>query len=174
MLTTPKNDQSSLELPPDHLVDDADVGLDDADDFGGDVLVHVVGDRDAGEAVADEGDGNVYALEEALGVDTAQNEATLVQGFGALGGGADADGREGMANGGEEGRFLGQGARIGHHAEGVHLQAVVVVEAEGLVLNNARVKLEAAGLQALAGTGMAGVQDGHIVLFRHLVDGVEE
>ena len=52
-----------LELAPDHFVDDAGVGLDDADDFGGDVFVDVVGDGEAGEAVADEGDGNVYTLE---------------------------------------------------------------------------------------------------------------
>ena len=46
--------QIKLELPPNHLVDDAGVGLDDADDLGGDVFVYVVGDGDAGEAVADE------------------------------------------------------------------------------------------------------------------------
>lgn len=101
-----------LDLPPDHLIHHADVGLDDADHLGGDVFVNVVGDRDAGEAVADEGDGNVYALEKALGVDAGEHEAAFVEGFGALCAGADADGREGVANGGEEAALLGQGARI--------------------------------------------------------------
>jgi len=73
------------ELPPNHLVHHAHIGLDDADDLGGDVLVHVVGDGDAREAVADEGDGDVNALEKADGVDAAEDEAAFVQGFGALG-----------------------------------------------------------------------------------------
>ena len=138
-----------LELAPDHFVHHADVGLDDADDFGGYVFVYVVGDRDAGEAVADEGDGNVYALQEALGVDAGQDEATFIERFGALGRCADAHGREGMALAGEEAGFLGQGTAVGDYAEGIHLQAVVVVEAEGLVLDDARVEFEARCLQAL-------------------------
>ena len=48
------------------------------------------------------------------------------------------------------------------------------MEAQGFVLDDARVKLEAAGLQALAAARMATVEDGHIVLLGHLVDGVEE
>ena len=80
----------------------------------------------------------------------------------------------GMADAGEEAALLGQGAAVAHHGKGVHLQAVVVVEAQGLVLDDARVQLEAACLQALAGTRMAAVEDGHVVLLGHLVDGVEE
>ena len=92
-----------LEFPPHHLIHHAYIGLDDAHDLSGNVFVDVVGDGDAREAVADEGDGDVNALQEAKGVDAAQDEATLIQGLGALGGGADADGREGMADGDEEG-----------------------------------------------------------------------
>ncbi len=69
---------SASELPPDHLVDHADVALDDADDLGGDVLVNVVGDGDAREAVADERYGHINALQEPLGVDAAEHEAALV------------------------------------------------------------------------------------------------
>ena len=93
---------STLKLPPDHLVDHADVTLDDADDFGGDVLVNVVGHGDAGETVADEGYGHVDALQEPLGVDAAEHEATFVESLGAVGGGADADSWERMADGGKE------------------------------------------------------------------------
>ena len=79
-----------------------------------------------------------------------------------------------MADGGEEGALLRQSAAIRDNAEGVHLQAVVVVEAEGLVLYDARVELKAGGLQALARTRMAAIEDRHIVLLRHLVDGIEQ
>ena len=92
-----------LELPPDHFVDNAHIALDDADNLRGDVFVHVVGDGDAGEAVADEGDGDVNTLQEALGVNAGEDEAAFIQGLGTLGAGADADGREGMTDGGEEG-----------------------------------------------------------------------
>ena len=68
----------------------------------------------------------------------------------------------------------GQRAGVGHDAEGVHLQAVVVMEAQRLMLNDALVELKAALLQTLAAARMAGVEDRHIVLFRHLVDGGEQ
>lgn len=162
-----------LELPPDHLVDYANVGLDDADDLGGDVFVHVVGYGNAGEAVTDEGDGDVNALQEAYRVDAGEDEAALVEGFGTLGGCADADGGERVSDAGEERGFFRQGAAIAHHTESVHLEAVVVVEAERFVLNNARIQLESAGFEALARARMAAVQDGHVVLIGHLVDGVK-
>ena len=79
-----------------------------------------------------------------------------------------------MAYAGEETTLLRQRTGIRHHAEGVHLQAVVVVEAEGLVLNHARIQFESACLQALARAGMAGIQNRHIVLLGHLVDCIKE
>lgn len=48
-----------------------------------------------------------------------------------------------MADAGEEGGFLGKGTAITDDGKSVHLKAVVVVEAEGLMLNDSRVKLEA-------------------------------
>ena len=134
-----------LKLPPNHLVHHADIALDDADDLRGHVLVDIIRHQDAREAVADEGDGDIDALEKADGVDAAEHEAALVQGLGALGRCTDADGREGMADAREEGGLLGQGAAIAHHRKRVHLQAVVIMEAEGLVLDDARVELEAGG-----------------------------
>ena len=106
--------------------------------------------------------------------DAGQRETGLVQRLGALGGGADADRRERMADAREEAAFLGQRAGVGHDAEGVHLQAVVVMEAQRLMLNDALVELKAALLQTLAAARMAGVEDRHIVLFGHLVDGGEQ
>ena len=113
-------------------------------------------------------------LKQAALADTGEREARLVQGLGALGGGADAHRRERMPDRGEEARLLGQGTGVGHHGEGVHLQAVVVVEAHGFVHAHARVELEARGLQALAGARVAGVQDRHVVPLRQGVDGGEQ
>jgi len=79
-----------------------------------------------------------------------------------------------MADAREEGRLLGEGAAIGDHRKRVHLQAVVVMEAQRLVANHARIELEAARLQPLPRARVTGVQDGHIILLRHLVDGCEQ
>lgn len=96
-------------------------------------------------------------LEQAALADAGEREARLIQGLGALGGGADAYRRERAADAREEAGLLGQRAGVRHYSEGVHLQAVVVVEAHGLVHAHARVELEAGGLQALAGARVAGV-----------------
>lgn len=74
---------------------------------------------------------------------SASSNVTLVDGFGTLGRGADADGGEGVADAGEERGFFGKGSTIADDGEGVHLEAVVVVETEGLVLDDTWVELEA-------------------------------
>ena len=164
-----------LILPPHHLVHDAGVALDDLDHLGGHGLVGVVGDGRLGQRpLRVELDGSVDGLQQAALGDAGQREAGLVQRLGALGGGADAHRRERAADRREEAGLLGQGARVGHHGEGVHLQAVVVVKAHGLVHAHARVQLEAGGLQALAGARVAGVQDRHVVFLRERVDGGEQ
>lgn len=94
-------------------------------------------------AVTTELNGGVNGLEQRLLVDTSNDEIALVDGFGTLGRGTDADGGEGMADAGEERGFLGKGSAIADDGKSVHLEAVVVVEAEGLVLNDTRVELEA-------------------------------
>ena len=60
-----------------------------------------------------------------------------------------------MADAREEAAFLGQRAGVGHDAEGVPLQAVIVMEAQRLMLNDALVELKAALLQTLAAARMA-------------------
>ena len=79
-----------------------------------------------------------------------------------------------MTHTGEERAFLWQGTAVRHHGEGIHLEAIVVVEAQRLMLNDARVKLEAAGLETLAAARMAAVKDGHVVFLGHLVDGSKQ
>ena len=164
-----------LVLPPHHLVHHAGVALDDLDHLGGHGLVGVVGHGRLGQRpLRVELDGGADRLQQAALADAGQREARLVQGLGALGGGADAHRRERVPDAREEAGLLGQGAGVGDDREGVHLQAVVVVEAHGLVHAHARVELEAGGLQALAGARVAGVQDRHVVLLGQRVDGGEQ
>ena len=113
-------------------------------------------------------------LEQAPLGDAGEREAGLVQRLGALGGGADTHRWERAADAREEAGLLGQGAGVGDHGEGVHLQAVVVVEPHRLVHAHARVQLEAGGLQALAGARVAGVQDRHVVFLGKRVDRGEQ
>ena len=162
-------------LPPHHLVHHAGVALDDLDHLGGHGLVGVVGTGSLGQrSLGVELDGGVDGLQQAPLGDSSEREARLVQRLGALGGGADAHRRKWMPDRGEEAGLLGQRAGVGHHGEGVHLQAVVVVEAHGLVHAHARVELEARRLQALAGARVAGVQDRHVVLLGQRVDRGEQ
>ena len=107
-------------------------------------------------------------------IDACQDETSLVQSLGALRGGADAHRRERMPYAGEETALLRQSAAVADHSEGVHLQAVVVVEAQGLVLDHPLVQLEAGLLQTLFAAGMAAVQHGQVVLLRHFIDGRKE
>ena len=120
------------------------------------------------------GDSGVNGLEEAAGVDAGDEEAGLVQGLGAFRRCADAHRRERMAHRREERTFLRQGAGVAHYREGVHLQTVIVVEAQGLVADDARVQLEAGGFEALPRARVAGVEDRHVVLLRHRIDRVEQ
>ena len=142
-------------LPPDHLVDDAGVGLDDLDDLGGDVLVGVGRDGEAEVAVTVHPDGGVNGLQKAALVDAGEDEAGLVEGLGTLGAGADAHGRERVADAREEAALLRQSAAVADHGECVHLETVVVVEPERLVLDDTRVKFEAALFQTFAGPRVA-------------------
>ena len=166
--------QYELELPPHHLIHHPGITLNDPHHLRTHILIDIIRYGNPGMTIIDQRDSNIDTLEQTLGVDSTQDEAAFVQGFGALGGGADADGREGMADGGEEGRLFGECTRVGHHCKGIHLETVVVMETQGVVADDARVKLEAGGFKALAGARVAAVEDGHVILLGHLIDGVEE
>ena len=79
-----------------------------------------------------------------------------------------------MSDADEERTLIRQRAAVVDHSICVHLQEVVVVEAQRFMLYYTPVELEPRGLQALAAARMAAVKDGHIVLLRHLVDGIEQ
>lgn len=130
-------------LPPNHLVDNANVGLNDFHDLGGNIFVCVVWDRCAVVLIVDKFYRGVHALEETFFVDSGEDKAGFVEGFGALGAGADADCRERMTYAGEETGLFWEGAAVGDYREGVHLKAVIVVEAERFVWDYPAVQLEA-------------------------------
>ena len=75
-----------------------------------------------------------------------------------------------MTNGQIEAALLGQSARVGDDCQSVHLQLVVVVEAQRLIDPDTRIQFEATLFQTVLASGMAGVQDGHIVLLCQCVD----
>ena len=131
-------------LPPHHLVYHAGVALDKLHDLGRHILVGIVWHRDAMFAVLIHLHGQVNRLQKTVALDASQHEAGLVQRLGALSGGADAHRRKGAPDAREEAGLLGQGAGVGHNREGIHLQTVVVVETQRLVLDHAGVELEAA------------------------------
>ena len=79
-----------------------------------------------------------------------------------------------MADGQVEAAFLGQGTGVGNNCQSVHLQLVIVVEAQRLIDPDTRVQLEPALFQTVLASRMAGVQDRHIVLFCQCIDGSKQ
>lgn len=144
-------------LPPDHLVYDGGVGLDDLHHAGGDVLGDVVGDGRAVVAGVAHGHCGRDCLQERLRAYAGEHEARAVQRLGALSGRADADRRKGMSDRGEETALLRQCPTVRDHSECVHLQAIIVVESQRLVLDDTRIQPEATGFQALPAAWMAAV-----------------
>ena len=163
-----------LELPPHHLVDDAGVALDNLHDLGAHVFFDVVGHGDAVVAVGIHRHCGVDGLQEGLFVDAGDEEACLVKRFGAFRAGANADSGERVADAREKGTFFGQGAAVAHDGKRIHLQAVVVMESEGFVLNHAFVKFETACSQTVTAARVTTVKNRHVVLFGHFVDGGKE
>ena len=131
---------------PDHFIDYTNIRLDDSYHFRAHIFVHIVGHRDTRLSIFNQFYGHIDTLEEAFGVNATEHEATFVKGFGTLGAGADTHGRERMALTGEEAGFFRKCTRVGYHAKGVHLEAIVVMEAKGLMLDDALIKLESACL----------------------------
>ena len=154
-------------LSPHKAIHDAGIALDDPRDLHGHILGDIVGHRCAEVAVLLHLHRQVDGLQKLLRVDARQDKAALVQRLRPLGGGADAHRREGLAHRQVEARLLRQGAAVGHDAEGVHLQAVVIVKAQRFVGDDAPVQFKAAILQPLAASRMAGVQHRQVVLRRH-------
>ena len=148
--------------------------MDDLYDLRRDVQIGIIRHGDAVIAVFRHLNSGIDGLQKACLIDARENEAALVERLGALRGRADAHRGEGLADAREETALLGQRAAVRNHRKGVHLQVVIVVEAERLVADDAPVKHEPALFQPVAAARVAGVEDGHIVLFRHRINGREE
>ena len=121
-------------LPPHKTIHDAGIALDDPCDLHGDVFRGIVWHWGAEFAVLLHLHCQVNGLQQLLRMDARQNKAALVQRLRALGGGADAHRRERLAHGQIKARLLRQGAAVRHDAEGVHLQAVIIVKAQIVII----------------------------------------
>ena len=97
-------------FPPNHLIHNPYIALDDFDDFGRDILVDIVGYGKAVISVTTKLNSGVNGLEQGLFVNAGDDEVAFVYGLGTLRAGADADGGEGMAYTGEETALFGEGA----------------------------------------------------------------
>ena len=98
----------SSGFPPHHLIHYPHITLNNLHDLGADILIDIIRHRNTVTAISTELDSSVNRLEERLCVDAGNDEICLVDGFGTFGGGADADGREGVTNTGEEAAFFWQ------------------------------------------------------------------
>ena len=161
-------------LPPHEAIHDAGIALDDPRDLHGHIFGGIVGDRCTEVAVFLHLHCQINGLQKLLRVDAGEDKAALVQRLRALGGSADAHRRERLADRQVKTRLLRKRAAVGHDAEGVHLQAVIIVEAQRLVGDDAPVQFKAAFLQPLTAPGMAGVQHRQVILLRHGVYRCEE
>lgn len=154
-------------LPPHEAIHDAGIALNNPHDLCGHVLGGIIRHGGAEFAVFLHLHRQVDGLQQLLRMDAGEDKAALVQCLRPLGGGADAHCRERLAHRQVKTRLLRQRAAVGYDAEGVHLQAVVIVKAQRLVGDDAPVQIKAAFLQPLAASRVAGVQHRQVVLRRH-------
>ena len=163
-----------MVFSPNHLVDHTGVALNDFNHLGRHIFLNVVWDRDAIVTSPIHFHRSVHRLEQPLLVDAGQNETSLVQSLWTLSGGADTYGGEGVSHAGEEAGLFGEGATVRDNCESVHLEAVIVVEAQGLMLDHTLVQPKARRFQSFPAAGMAGVQNGHVIFFCHFVNSLEQ
>ena len=129
-----------LLFSPDHLIHHTCVALDNLHNLSRYVLIYIIRHRQSVIAIKVHLHRCVYSLQQAFFVNACEHEAAFVQRFRALRRGADAHRRECMADACEEVAFLRQCTGIRYYSKGVHLQAVVIMEAQRLMLNYALVQ----------------------------------
>ena len=173
-ITSRNSNNLKLKLPPHHLIHNPRIRLNNLHDLRRNILIDIIRHGDAMVAGGIHCHGRVDSLEQGTRVDAGDEEAAFVQGFGALGRGANAYRRERMSHRSKERRLLGESTRIRHNRKSIHLQAVVIMEPQRLMLNHATVQDKTGGLKPLPRARVAAVQNRHIILLRHGVDGREE
>ena len=124
-----------LLFSPDHLIHHTCVALDNLHNLSRYVLIYIIRHRQSVIAIKVHLHRCVYSLQQAFFVNACKHKAALIQRFRALRRGADAHRREGMSHAREEAAFLRQCTGIRYYSKGVHLQAVVIMEAQRLMLN---------------------------------------
>ena len=129
-----------LPFSPDHLIHHTSVALDNLHNLSRYVLIYIIRHRLSVIAINVHLHCCVYSLQQAFFVNACEHKAAFVQRFRALRRGADAHRRERMPHTGEEAAFLRQCTGIRYYSKGVHLQAVVIMEAQRLMLNYALVQ----------------------------------
>ena len=156
-------------LPPNDIVDDLRVTLNNLDYLCADTVVRVVRRQARLRAVRLHGTAKLNGLDDVLLADAADHDGTFIEYFRTLGAGADQ-----YAGEAEHGAFFGECAAVGEDTESIHLQVVVVEESERAQLADQWMELEAALLDLLPAAGMCGIDDRQLVAFRDLVQGVHE
>lgn len=91
-----------LLFSPNHLINNPDIALDDFDDFGGDVFIDIIRNRDAVVAVFTKFDCSVDRLKQGLGIYACDDKVRLINRLRSFGAGTDADCREWMTDTCEE------------------------------------------------------------------------
>ena len=147
-----------LVFSPHHFIDYIHIPLNDANHLHGRSLIHIVGAGLAQNTLLLHLNRHIGGVEQFPGGNASQNEVAGFQCLGTLGGGADAHSGDGMTNGQIEAALLGQSAGVGDDCQRVHLQLVIVVEAQRLIDPDTRVKFEAALFQTVLAARTTGVQ----------------
>ena len=129
------------------------VALDNLHNLSRYVLIYIIRHRQSVITIKIHLHRCVYSLQQAFFVNACKHKAALIQRFWELRRGADAHRRECMADACEEAAFLRQCTRIRYYSKGVHLQAVVIMEAQRLMLNYALVQFKATGARRLRERG---------------------
>src|SRR5699024_3593779 len=106
---------------------------------GGDVFFDIVGYRNSIFSSKVHVYRCGYGLEKAFRVNSSQNKAGFVQCLRALSAGSDTDCRERMSHRSEKRTLFRQSIEIRDYSEGVHMQTVVIMEPQRIMLNDSMV-----------------------------------
>ena len=155
---------ASPVFSPHHLINYVYIALNDANYLHGYGLVHIIRAGLAQNALLLHLDCHIGSVEKLTSSNASQNKVTSLQRLRAFRTGADAHSGDGMTNGQIEATFLGQSAGVRDNCQSVHLQLIVIVEAQRLIDPDTRVEFEATLFQTVRAAGMAGVENGHIIL----------
>ena len=126
-------------FPPYNIINDLRIALDNFHHFGAHTIINIVKRHRGCCFVGLHRATQFNRLYNILLSYPTDYDCSLIKHLRAFGAGADED-----AGKAEHGGFFGEGAAVGEDAEGVHLEVVVVEEAEGFELLDQGVKLEAA------------------------------